>query len=89
MVVHIDEFGHLPNWNGVKILHNGLEKKKRRLTEAAYIISNRSTNHRDGFFRLAEGAARTIIKEAGGEESGSVAQPTPRNRLRPGNRDPG
>ncbi|KAK3859392.1 hypothetical protein Pcinc_034499 [Petrolisthes cinctipes] len=38
-----------------------MTKRERRLTEAAYIFSNRSTNHRDGFYRLANNAARMII----------------------------
>ncbi|KAK3870892.1 hypothetical protein Pcinc_023918 [Petrolisthes cinctipes] len=51
--------------------------------------SRRSTNHRDGFYRLANNAARMIIMKARGVESGTVIQSAPQIRLRPGNRDPG
>ncbi|KAK3894910.1 hypothetical protein Pcinc_001358 [Petrolisthes cinctipes] len=53
------------------------------------IILAASTNHRDGFYRLANNAARMIIKKARGVESGTVIQSAPQTRLRPGNRDPG
>ncbi|KAK3895533.1 hypothetical protein Pcinc_000771 [Petrolisthes cinctipes] len=49
----------------------------------------RSTNHRDGFYRLANNTARMIIMKARGVESGTVIQSAPQIRLRPGNRDPG
>ncbi|KAK3872106.1 hypothetical protein Pcinc_016557 [Petrolisthes cinctipes] len=48
----------------------------------------RSTNHRDGFYRLANNTARMIIMKARGVESGTVIQSAPQIQLRPGNRDP-
>ena len=84
LVVHAEEHDHLPNWSEVKLLHKGMSKRDRRITEAAYIISNRSTNHRDGFYRLANSAARMIIEEEKGKGSSTVDQPQPRRRNRPG-----
>ncbi|KAK3885210.1 hypothetical protein Pcinc_010554 [Petrolisthes cinctipes] len=59
----------------------------RELRQATQEV--RSTNHRDGFYRLANNAARMIIMKAREVESGTVIQSAPQIRLRPGNRDPG
>ena len=62
LVIHATRSGHLPAWKDVRTLHSGLEKKKRRTLEAAYIATEPATNHREGFIKLAGTAAR-ILKE--------------------------
>ena len=62
LVVHIDETGHLPNWDEIKTRYLGLDKKMRKLTEAALISSNnKTTNHREGFFTLSTATARKVL----------------------------
>ena len=60
LVRHIDETNHLPNWDRSRILHTGLDKKTRRLTEAALITTNETTNHREGFYTLAKTTAKLL-----------------------------
>ena len=78
LVMHVDEQGHLPDWDGAKVLHKGLGKGERKLTEAAYICSNRSTNHREGFYRIANGTAEKILEEVRRDAVGIVSQPETR-----------
>lgn len=63
LVVHIDNHGHLPEWQGAKVLHRGIDKFMRRAMEAAHICRNRegSTNHREGFVCWANAAADLAV----------------------------
>ncbi|KAK3880676.1 hypothetical protein Pcinc_014834 [Petrolisthes cinctipes] len=93
----------VPRINNSSILNNldhvlqHLRSKERedvkalllRFPEILQDVPQQSTNHRDGFYRLANNAARMIIMKARGVESGTVIQSAPQIRLRPGNRDPG
>ena len=64
LVNHVDEYGHLPNWQETKVLHSGYSKKIRKTIEAAYITVNKSTNCRDGFVNLAYVAGGLVLKAA-------------------------
>ena len=61
LVVHIDEEGHLPQWQEAVVVHKGLQKKTRKIIEAAYITTEKVTNHRDGFIKLSRAAGKLII----------------------------
>ncbi|MPC90981.1 hypothetical protein E2C01_085989 [Portunus trituberculatus] len=65
LVVHARDKGHLPAWDGVKILHTGLEKKLRKTVKAAHITIEEATNHREGFVCLSRTAAKLIISTVG------------------------
>lgn len=45
VVVHAEEHSHLPEWNTVEILRLGLEKRTRKRVKAAYISTERNTDH--------------------------------------------
>ena len=64
LVVHAVGYGHLPAWNNTTTLHSGLERRKRRTVEAAYITTEAATNHREGFVKLAASAARMVVQAA-------------------------
>ena len=53
LVLHAEEQGHLPRWENRTALHTEMEKRKRKLVEAAYIATSLVTNHREGFVSLA------------------------------------
>ncbi len=59
LVIHARDKGHLPNWKDVMILHTG--KKRRKTIEAAYITTEETTNHREGFVCLSRAAAPLSI----------------------------
>ena len=65
LVVHAEDHGHLPDWDNVQVLHSGMDRKARKTTEAAYITTTKTTNHREGFVRLAVAAAELVLAEAG------------------------
>ena len=64
MVLHADQEGHLPNWNGAQVIHSDLKKTQRKLIEAAYILTEQVTNASSGFFKLHLSIAEQIKKEA-------------------------
>ncbi|XP_076069780.1 uncharacterized protein LOC143041658 [Oratosquilla oratoria] len=66
LVIHAEEYGHLPNWDGVEILKQGLDKKKRKIVEAAFIASQPCCNHRDGFIKLSKMSGWMILQELKG-----------------------
>ena len=41
-----------------------LEKKRRKIVEAAYICIKENVNNRDGFINMAEAAGHVIVGEA-------------------------
>lgn len=47
-------------------MHNSLGKRHRKLIEADLIISYKSINHQEGFFRLARAAGTRIMIDAKG-----------------------
>ena len=61
LALHAQECGHLPHWQGAVVLDEGLEKKSRRMIEAAYIATRDSLNHREGFFKLANTTAAMVL----------------------------
>ena len=61
LVIHAEMQNHLPDFEKAEILHAGQEKRMRKMTEAAYITTNASSNHREGFFSLATTTARLIL----------------------------
>ena len=67
LVVHSDKYGHLPNWGMVKTLHKRLERRKRKIVEAAYISSYPCCNNRDGFIKLARTTSWLILQELRGK----------------------
>ena len=64
LVVHIDKCGHLPDWQQIEVMHRGLEKRRRKIVESAYISSHACTNHRDEFMNLTKAASRLVVQEA-------------------------
>ena len=61
LVRHVDEYGHLPDWENARALCTGLEKRMRRLVESAFIAVGEVTNHREGFVNLSRNAAQLVI----------------------------
>ena len=61
LVVHIDSHNHLPNWQGIEIIQKGLTKSIRKTVEAAYINTNETINHRDGFVSLSRITSNLIL----------------------------
>ena len=55
----------MPKMSEATILHKGLEKKMRKTVEAAYIVTENVTNHRDGFVNLARPAGKLILLATG------------------------
>ena len=45
---HVDDKGHLPDWDNVKTLIKGKDKKERKAIEALYIATNKNNNKRTG-----------------------------------------
>ena len=48
LVNHIDERGHLPNWERAVILEKGIDKLQRKTLEALHITINENLNQRTG-----------------------------------------
>lgn len=44
-MVQIHEIGHLTNLQEIEIIHSGLEKRERKVTEEVYMTTSESTNH--------------------------------------------
>lgn len=65
MVVHAEEHNYLPDWYGSEIFHSGLEKRTSKMVEAAYISTERTTNHRAEFLKLFHATARLVIATMG------------------------
>ena len=63
LVLHVEEHGHLPRWENVAALHTKLEKRKRKLVEAAYIATSLITNHREGFVSLSRSTAKLTLMD--------------------------
>ena len=61
LVVHIDNYGHLPDWNAATEVKTGLEKNMRKAIEAAIIHTNNVNNHREGFHKWALPAAKLAL----------------------------
>ena len=61
LVVHIDEHGHMPDWRGVEVLYKGAERNMRRTIEAAFINTNKTNNHREGFVCLAKETSQLLL----------------------------
>ena len=59
-VMHVDTDNHLPDWRRAETLHRGLNKRKRRALEAAYITTEANINISQGYFKLSKSAARLI-----------------------------
>ena len=59
---HIFEYSHDVDWNGVKILKSGLEKKKRKAMESAYIAIYENININTGTMKISQYAAKSILK---------------------------
>lgn len=63
LVQHIDKTGHLPDWHNVTILHQGINKRLRKVLEAAEISKNKTNNSRGGFVTWANLAATLAIAD--------------------------
>ena len=61
LVLHAEEHGHLPRWENMTALHTKMEKRKRKLVEAAYIATSLVTNHREGFVSVSRSAAKFTL----------------------------
>ncbi|XP_076048235.1 uncharacterized protein LOC143029472 [Oratosquilla oratoria] len=63
MVVHVDDSGHLPQWNRAEILHEGMDKKIRKSIEAAYITTCPNINNKAGSFTWAKSSANIALRD--------------------------
>ena len=61
LVLHTEECGHLPNWKEAAAIHTGLDKRSRKTIEAAYILMNQVTNHREGCVNLSHAVSKGLI----------------------------
>ena len=73
MVVHIEETGHLPDWQSAYTIDKGLKKQDRKIIEAAHITTNKNINTATGFFKLGKVTAQMIINER--SQSGNLSAP--------------
>lgn len=64
LVLHIDKFKHLPNWEAASEIRIGLDKRMRKALEAAYITQKDVTNHREGFVRWSANAAKLALRSS-------------------------
>lgn len=62
IVIHIDQCHHLPDWEGTRILEKNVNKKTRKILEAAHISSRNTFNSRSGFITLASGAVSLAVE---------------------------
>ena len=63
IVVHIDEKDHLPDWQQTEILFKGADRKMRKTLEAAFIATNNTYNHREGFITLSSITSQLLVNE--------------------------
>ena len=63
IMLHVEELGHLPRWENVAALHTKMEKKKRKLVEAAYIATCLVTIHTEGFVNISRSAAKLMLMD--------------------------
>ena len=61
IVVHIDECQHLPKWEETRLLEKNMTKRKRKILEAAHIITRNTYNSRGGFITWASTAAKLAV----------------------------
>ena len=62
IVLHIDDCQHLPKWEEMKILEKDITKRKRKILEAAHIMTKNTFNTRSGFITWAGSAARLAVR---------------------------
>ena len=60
---HVDEAGHLPNWDDMSVLCRGLTKKHRQAVEAAYIHIFDNLNGNAGKVKLSRFTAELILHD--------------------------
>ena len=65
LVSHIDQQGHLPNWEQAEVLEKGLSKRRRKITEALYIATTNNTNQKAGDIKWTKHTAAFAAKERG------------------------
>ena len=62
IVLHIEECHHLPDWNETKLLEKNVKKRTRRkVLEAAHILTRNTFNSRDGFITWSSAAAKLAV----------------------------
>ena len=61
IVLHIEECQSLPKYEETKILEKNMTKRKRKIIEAAHIISRNTFNTRSGFITWASTAAKLAV----------------------------
>ena len=57
LVLHIEKYGHLPDWDNTRILEKNMKKSTRKMLEAAHIITRKTCNSRCGFITWSSMAA--------------------------------
>ena len=63
LVLHAEEHGHLPRLENSEALHTKLERKKRKLVEAANIATSVVTNHREDFVSQSRPTAKLTLRD--------------------------
>ena len=58
---HIINKNHIVDWEHASVLRSGLDKKKRKAIESAYIATENTINHNIGFTRISKYAAKTAL----------------------------
>ena len=58
LVLHIEKYGHLPDWDNTRILEKNMKKSTRKMLEAAHIITRKTCNSRCGFITWSSMAAK-------------------------------
>ena len=61
IVLHIENCNHLPDWDRTRVLEKNVRRQKRKILEAAHILSRETFNVRSGFIALASGAVRLAV----------------------------
>ena len=63
IVLHIEKCGHLPDWDGTRLLAENIRKPTRKMLEAAHIITRNTFNSRSGFITWSSMAAKLVVGE--------------------------
>ena len=80
LVNHVDEVGHLPNWDGAMILDKCMSKQRRKAMEALYISIFNNINQRTGDIKWTKITAAVTAKQLERKRVGHLRPDSPPDR---------
>lgn len=75
LTVYAKDYGHLPSRGEARILHKDVEKKDIKMVEVAN-ITEETTNHRDGFSKVANLVHTGLVGKPGTWREGAYNKTT-------------